>query len=466
MTPNRRRGFVLLCVATYAHFVAMGIFLAALPLFITRSLGGTRTAVGLAVGAFSVSAVLLRPIVGRGMDLRGRRRFLVGGPLLLAVSSAGLFVANAIPVVVFLRLLQGAAGASFYTAGATVATDMAPPQRRAEYIARFSLFLYGGFATGPALGEFLVGRWGFNAAWGVACAAAGTAALVSSFVPETLGDSDRDREQAVRPAGSAGSAGRAGPAGSSFPAPAAGPVVTTSAPATAATAAGPTTPAPPAPATVPPTPRRLAGFLHPAAFGPGFVIMNAAVGYVAISTFSPLYARHIGMESSGPLYVVFALTVLSVRLFAGRLADVYGRERVGLPALAIGAAAFALLAAQPAPALAYIGVGGFAVAFALLFPALMALTVDGVPEPERGAALGSYTAFFDIGASVGSYAIGALADNFGFGVAFSLPSVLCVVGFASLLRIAARARLATVADGGEAGADRLDEPPFPEPAGS
>lgn len=403
-----RRGFVLLCGATYAHFVAMGIFLSALPLFITRSLDGSRTSVGVAVGAFSVSAVLLRPIVGRGMDKRGRRPFLVGGPVLLAVSSAGLFAANAIPVVVLLRLLQGAAGACYYTAGATVATDMAPDQRRAEYIARFSLFLYGGFATGPALGEFLVSQWGFGAAWGVALGAAATAAAVGSLVPETL---------------------------------------IQSVPEPAAAAAAGTAPA------VKPARRR---FLHPAALGPGFVIMNAAVGYVAISTFSPLYARHIGMGSSGPLYVVFALTVLSVRLFAGRLADVYGRERVGLPALAIGALAFALLASQPPPALAFVGVAGFGISFALLFPALMALTVDSVSEPERGAALGSYTAFFDIGASGGSYAIGALADHFGFGVAFTLPSVLCVVGFAALLRIAARTRAAP----------RADSPPLPEPAGS
>lgn len=418
-----RRGFVLLCAATYAHFVAMGVFLSALPLFITRSLGGSRSAVGLAVGAFSLSAVVLRPIVGRGIDKRGRRPFLVGGPALLAVSSLGLLAAESIPVVVVLRLLQGVAGACYYTAGATVATDMAPDGRRADYIARFSLFLYGGFATGPALGEFLVSRFGFSTAWSVAAAAALAAAVVGSLVPETLAARDENRvgDQAAE--------------SERTPEPALG----------GAAAVAP-------PVTVGRVRRR---FLHPAAVGPGFVIMTAAVGYVAISTFSPLYARHIGMTSSGPLYVVFALTVLTVRLFAGRLADVHGREKVGLPALLIGSAAFALLALQPAPALAFVGVAAFGSSFALLFPALMALTADGVREPERGAALGSFTAFFDIGASGGSYAVGALADHFGFGVAFSLPAVLCLVGFAALARIAARARAAS----------GPTLPPLPEPAG-
>lgn len=383
----------------------MGIFLAALPLFITRDLGGSRTAVGLAVGAFSLSAVLLRPIIGRGTDRRGRRPFLSGGPVLLAVSSAGLFFAHAIAVVVALRLLQGVAGACFYTAGATVATDMAPPERRAEYISRFSLFLYGGFATGPALGEFLVGHSGFRAAWGVAGGAALAAAALTRFVPETL---------AARPAATPG-------------------------------------------------PTRRARFLHPAAFGPGFVVMNAAVGYVAISTFSPLYARHIGMDSSGPLYAVFALTVLAVRLFAGRLADRYGRTTVALPALLVGAGAFCLLALQPRPALAFAGVAAFGSAFALVFPALMALTVDRVSEPERGAALGSFTAFFDIGSSGGSYALGALADQWGFGAAFTLPAVLCVVGFICLLRIAGTRGRAAPA---HTDADTRGIETLPEPAGT
>lgn len=405
----------------------MGVFLSALPLFITRSLGGSRSAVGLAVGAFSVSAVVLRPIVGRGIDKRGRRPFLVGGPALLAVSSLGLLAAESIPVVVMLRLLQGVAGACYYTAGATVATDMAPDHRRADYIARFSLFLYGGFATGPALGEFLVSRFGFNTAWFVAAGAALTAAVVGSLVPETLAAREEDVSDVAASEGES-ERGRA-------PAPALGGVAGV---------------APPV------TPRKVRRrFLHPAAVGPGFVIMTAAVGYVAISTFSPLYARQIGMTSSGPLYVVFALTVLTVRLFAGRLADVHGREKVGLPALLIGSAAFALLALQPAPALAFVGVAAFGSSFALLFPALMALTADGVREPERGAALGSFTAFFDIGASVGSYAVGALADHFGFGVAFSLPAALCLVGFAALARIAARARAAP----------GPTLPPLPEPAG-
>ena len=78
-------------------------------------LDASRASVGLAVGAFSVSALLVRPFVGRGIDARGRRPFLLAALTLLAVTSLGFLVAGAVPAVVALRLLQGVAGGTYYT---------------------------------------------------------------------------------------------------------------------------------------------------------------------------------------------------------------------------------------------------------------------------------------------------------------------------------------------------------------
>ncbi len=60
--------FRVLCLATFFHFVAMGVFLSGLPLFVDRELGGSKAAVGFAVGCFSITAVLTRPWVGRRVD--------------------------------------------------------------------------------------------------------------------------------------------------------------------------------------------------------------------------------------------------------------------------------------------------------------------------------------------------------------------------------------------------------------
>lgn len=389
--PSRAR-FPLLCACTFFHFLAMGVFLSGLPLFVSHELGGSKAAVGFAVGSFSLTAVFSRPFVGRRMDRIGRTPFLRLGPVLVAGSAAGLFLAHSLVAIVGLRLLQGLAGSAFYTSAATVATDLAPEERRAEYISRFSLFLYAGFAAGPALGEALIEWRGYGWAWGAALLSAAIAFTVSLSVRETL---------------------------------------SASAKSAAAASAGT-------------RPRR---FMHPAAVGPGLVLMTVAVGYTSVSSFTPLYARSIGMGSSGVLYATFAVTILAVRLVSGRLADRFGRVMVALPGLASGAFGMFLLAAVPHPAAAFVGVAAFGAGHALIFPALMALTVDRVPEEERGEALGSYTACFDVGAATGGYLVGFVADQAGYQAAWATPGLLCLIGIGALFSMARRQRAADARGG-------------------
>ncbi len=393
-----RRRFVLLCGTTLFQFVALGLLLASLPLYLTRELGASRAVVGLAVGSYSASAVLWRPFIGTRLDRSGRRLFLAGAPLLLGAATAGLFVARSVVVVVLLRLVQGIAGATFYTAAATVATDLAPPERRGEYISRFSLFLYGGFAIGPTVATAVIAWGGFAWTWTVGIACVVLSSAIAFALPETR------------------------------------------------------------PASEPDAPIPRFRMVHPAAVGPGMVLITAAVGYTAISVFAPLYAERFGMSSSGPLYLAFALTVIAVRLAGGRLADRYGRVAVAAPGLLACAAGLALLAAVPRPVAGIVGVSAYGAGFALLFPALMALAADRAPDSERGAVLGSFTAFFDVGASIGGYVIGAVADARGYGGAFALAMALCLLGCAGLVRI------------GRGPADgrppRASEATLPDPAGA
>lgn len=350
-------------------------------------LQGSKSSVGLAVGAMSVSALLVRPFVGRGIDARGRKPFLFGSLVLLALSSLGYLLADDVAVVVGLRLLQGLAGGTFYTTAAAVVTDLAPPERRASAIAKFSLFLYGGFAAGPALAEWIIRHHGFTPVWLTAAALGATGALLVSVVPES-----GDHAVAAR-------------------------------------------------AELGPARRRP---LHPAAVLPGLVLMTTGMGYASVTGFSSLYARHVGLESSGALYAVFAVTVIGLRLVSGRLADSVGRVQIALPGLLLCAAGLGTLSLLQRPVTAYVGVASFGAGFALIFPALMAFTVDRVPDHERGEALGSFTAFMDIGQGGGAYLIGAIADRAGFGAAYALPAVLCLGG-AILLRRGTRAPVAAPA---------------------
>ena len=83
-------------------------------------------------------------------------------------------------------------------------------------------------------------------------------------------------------------------------------------------------------------------------------------------------------------------------------------------------------AAPSSPRLAFLGV--FGVGFSLLYPSLALLVVDGVEESRRGAALGTFTAFFDIGVGLGAPFAGAVAAVAGFPAAFVAAALMSVVG--------------------------------------
>ena len=66
-------------------------------------------------------------------------------------------------------------------------------------------------------------------------------------------------------------------------------------------------------------------------------------------------------------------------------------------------------------------------AFALIYPSLSLVVVDSVPESRRGAALGTFTAFFDIGMGVGGPVAGLAVSLGGYSAAFWLASA-CALG--------------------------------------
>jgi predicted MFS family arabinose efflux permease len=368
-----------LYAVTFASFAVVGLYLAALQRYVTTDLGGGEAAVGVAIGSFGLSALLFRPFLGRGVDRRGRRPFLLGACLLLAAVSLGFVVVGSVAAVVALRLVQGAAQAAVYVTVASMVVDLAPPERRGAAVARFSLFLYAGLGLGPPLAEWLIPRLGFDATWLAAVVLHLLALAAASQVAETA---DLPDPASTRP------------------------------------------------------PFQL---LHPAALRPGIVLLFPAVGYASIVGFATLYADAIGMgTASGALYTAFAATIIIVRLGSGDLADRFGVVTVTWPGILSAGAGLAVLALTSGIVAAFAGVVLFGIGFALIFPALLSLAVGRGDPRQRGEVVGSFTAFADLGIGGGAYLIGAIVAAFGFDVAFGVAAAGCVLSAIGLRGLGAR----------------------------
>ena len=93
-------GAAVLCYA------ALGAVLRALPWFVGARLHGGPVAIGLAVGAPSLTGALFRPVGGRLADRHGPMPVMLSGAALMAVAVAPAFIPNLGDLVVS-RLIVG-----------------------------------------------------------------------------------------------------------------------------------------------------------------------------------------------------------------------------------------------------------------------------------------------------------------------------------------------------------------------
>jgi MFS family permease len=373
--------FVAVTLASLAYFTGDGVLLPAVPRYVQGPLGAGNVAVGLVVGAFSLSAFLLRPWTGGLGDRWGRRPLMLVGASLFAASVLGYMLASSPEVLAVLRLLTGAGEAFFFVGAVTAITDLAPPQRRGEAMSLASLALYVGIGIGPVLGELAIERSGFTAAWILAAAAALTALALALRVPDTRPD-DISKVTTAKPIGSAAR-------------------------------------------------HRL---VHRAGLLPGMVMLTSIWGMAGFLTFVPLYALDLGMDGSRLALLVFGGTVVGIRSLGARIPDRLGAARATRVALTLSAAGLAIVGTWRTPAGLLTGAVIFAVGIALFTPALLAMAVEGVAPQERGSVIGTTSAFIDLAFGLGPATLGYVAAAIGRPETFLAGAGVAVAGLILVLR--------------------------------
>src|SRR5258706_14955107 len=97
--------FSLVVLSGLCYFTALAMLTPVLPDYVEKSLGGSSIAVGIAVGAFAVGAIALRPFAGRIGDTMGRRVLIVGGALIVAFSTVCYGLVHELWFLVIFRIL-------------------------------------------------------------------------------------------------------------------------------------------------------------------------------------------------------------------------------------------------------------------------------------------------------------------------------------------------------------------------
>ena len=365
LTPQ----FILVTASGGLYFTALGTGIAVIPVFAKHTFGTGDAGVGVAVGAFAVGAVILRPFAGRIGDRIGRRPLIIGGAATVAASILMYLAATSLPLLIGFRLFGGIGEAAFFVGAATMITDLAPVERRGEAISYWSVAVYVGLAFGPIIGEAVHSAWGYDAVWLVGAALAGVAAVLGLLTRETRPD--------VEPA-----------------------------------------------VGVP--------LLHRAAIAPGTMMFLGLIPLAGYTAFLKLYGATVGLHDVGGFFVLYGCLVLGVRVFGARLPDRLGPLRGGTLALGGAAVAMIVIAAWPTVPGLIVGTIVFSFGMSMMYTNLMTLALVGVDEAQRASVVGTFSTFFDLSQGLGALIVGVVASATSYRGGFVAGAVFALAGLALL----------------------------------
>jgi MFS family permease len=341
------RPFLPMFGGIFCCLLGVGASLATVPFFVLRDLHGGNVEVGAAVAALSVAAVVTRPVAGRLADRHGYKVVMLTGTVICVLAGLAYYGAGNIGILTAVRVLHGAGEGTVYTGGAAWLVSLCPPERRGRLVGLYGIYMWLGITLGTLAGTVAMRVGGFGAVWGL-CAVAGAVGFLS-------------------------------------------------------VASKKSTPSP-----------RVAGprssILPPAAVVPGIAVSLAAVGYAALAAFVSLHMLARGVSNGIAAFDAFGFTYIGVRLFIGNIPDRLGPRQVAFWSALVEAVGLVIVAL--ATNLLTVIIGGLVIGagLSLLFPSLALIVINNAHESQRGAALGAFTSFWDVGIAVGAPASGVVAS--------------------------------------------------------
>lgn len=360
------RHFFVALVGYFFLFMSVTLFFI-FPLFF-QQFHASKTQIGLIMGIHSLTAIFIRPVFGRIIDIKGRKKIsLFGIGFLIAVLPLFHLIGDAGVLPLALRALGGIGWGISMTAAMTICSDLAPISRLAQSMGIIGVAGLLSVALGPLLAEEIVRQFGFGSLYNTSLLF-----LIISFVCLAL------TKEVIKPNHSR-------------------------------------------PFQKPDMLKHVALFSIIILFSlPVFhgAIRGAVVYFIA------LFGKSIHLDRVGPFFMAFSVSAILTRVFLGALSDRYGRKQILFPSVLI--ISLNLIFLSQVQSLELFVLAGFIGGFGqgLIFPALSTYVIDILGQENKGFAISLYLTFFDIGMGLGPPLFGWISDLHGYRTMYLIAGLL------------------------------------------
>ncbi|MDB5120524.1 MAG: transporter [Sphingobacteriales bacterium] len=340
--------FILLCLSSFLFSSSFNMLIPELPAYISK-LGGAEYK-GLIIALFTLTAGISRPFSGKLTDSIGRIPVMAVGSIVCFVCGFLYPVLVTVWGFLFLRLIHGFSTGFKPTATAAYVADIIPVARWGEALGIHGLCFSTGMAIGPAIGSAITSRYSINVLFYVSSLFALLSIVILMNMKETLKEKQSFKFSLFK--------------------------------------------------------INRTEIIEKRVLPAALVTLLAYISYGAILTIIPDWSHHLGIQNKGTFFMVFTISSLLVRFFAGKLSDQYGRVLVLQIALVL--LVISLVAIGSAQSIILLHVGSIIYGFAtgILSPAVSAWTVDLSLPKFRGKAMATMYIALEMGIGLGALIAG------------------------------------------------------------
>jgi len=391
---SRRALLAAFSVAHFAHHVTNSLFSALVP-FIRETFVMSNTQIGFAVTAYAIASGLSNAPLGVLADRIGARRVIVGGLVLIALTSVGIGLSGSYPWLLVGLVVMGVASGSYHAPASALIAETFPFARRGVALGTHTTAGHLAFFAAPLVAGALAlaGTWRLPYVV-FALAPLLCAVLLLRVAPP--GERSRERHEWLATFTDIGRVARS-----------IGPLVSISI--------------------------------------VGQVLISSALAFLTLYLVD---ARGVSPAIAAGLFGVPQLAGLFAAPTSGMLSDRFGRPAVLLGAIVASAPAVWLLVALP---IEFVVLPLLLIGACLSFRATATevLIIDTTPSTRRSTVLGTYYLVNQPVGGIAAPLFGAIADAIGIGNAFAWLAagfaVLAVIALGAVAAGGARMRAASSA---------------------
>lgn len=343
-----------------------------LPIYILQDLHGSLAQAGLAMTLFMASSIAVRPFSGLIIEKFGRKKTFFVSEFLFCLFSIAYIFADNLQVLLWLRFLHGIWFSILTTVTVPIANEFIPDSRRGEGMGYFVMSVNLGIVLGPLIGLSLIQPLSYAVVATILAAIVCLGFVFCFLIPVQTETSTMQKMQKKQ--------------------------------------------------------LSIHDFVEKKALPVSIMAMMVSFAYASIMSFISTYSASKNLLAYASLFfIVFAISMMSLRPLTGKIYDRKGPSYVIYPALVLFAVGLILLSQINSLigfmlAAIFIGMG-----FGSVQPCLQTLAIQRAAPQRIGHATSTFFTFYDLGIAFGSILLGILITAQGYSMSYILCAVLVLL---------------------------------------